>query len=92
MSVIGNRLLWANRIRVATLTATKLYSQKSSIQALTPLLNSKLLTPQTLRFDSIIQNNYSTANEDLKKKFDALVKDKDIVVFMKGRCYSFFLW
>ena len=28
--------------------------------------------------------SYSTDNKELKAKFDALVKDKNIVVFMKG--------
>ncbi len=85
MSVIGNRLLLANRARLAFASTTRLLSQKSLTHSFTPAVSSKLLAAQTpLSSSSYLKKNYSTDKEDLKKKFDELVKDKDIVVFMKG--------
>jgi len=76
----------ANRARLSITAATRLFSKKSIVQAFTPTVSLKLLKPPTVfSTDLVIKKNYSSANEDLKKRFDGLVKDKGIVVFMKGR-------
>jgi hypothetical protein len=44
-------------------------------------------TASNIKFAGVaeITKSYSTCSENTREKFDALVKNKDIVVFMKGK-------
>lgn len=80
------------------LVAARSFSVKSNAAQMLPSLLKPLASNIKLSGLSEIRMNYSTESEGIKEKFDALVKDKDVVVFMKGKSvrkednFRLFLW
>lgn len=80
MSMIANRL--GNRLRQC-LPALKSVASVRSLSTISSGSHVKSAAPRFVGMTQI-KSSYSTGADDLTKKFDGLVKDKNIVVFMKG--------
>ena len=80
MSTIASRLL--SRTRLSFPLVRKI-SSLQNIQKCMPLTSTNASCSKMILFN-VPKLSYSTDNKELKAKFDALVKDKNIVVFMKG--------
>ncbi len=80
MSAIRSRLM-----RTSLLAARSMSVKSYAPQMFAPLLKP---TASNIKFAGVaeITKSYSTCSENTREKFDALVKNKDIVVFMKGKC------
>lgn len=82
------------------LVATRSFSVKSNAAQMLPSLLKPFASASSIKLSGLseIRMNYSTESEGIKEKFDALVKDKDVVVFMKGKSvrtkvnFKLFLW
>lgn len=82
MSLIARRLLSNNMLRRSAGSVRFLTSKSIKLNTATTISQPQF---------QISKQFYSTENVELKTKFDNLVKDKKIVLFMKGliACISF---
>ena len=80
MSLIARRIISNRNLIKCSINSVKVLSIKQTIL-------SKITSTPHYSFNVLKLNYYSTdtnGNVELKAKFDKLVKDKKIVVFMKG--------